>query len=256
MALVVDTLTAIEPLPLVPPGSAVVIDGRSPLKEGDGMAAPFGWVHAPWIQDGPDVAARCLGLVHLVDNKATAQRHATTALHVNKTTTWRRPCSYPSQDFGDLTPSPIGPKGPSKLTSAKAIQIRTRRCSKSLRKVTQATGFSKTHQCQALGEAALSAEGDKEPSQIAELVPLAAPAGQKAACWEILPEAAPAISRYSHLPVLGPLLIPHTRLGPASHVSLTRRDKSPLRRRTERSRQYPAWEYQTLPPSQPKRRPC
>jgi len=152
MALAGERLAAMEPLPLVPPGSVMVADGVSLLEDDNGTGTVFVWGQATWTWDGSDVAARRLAAVHLVNAKAASQRQVAAAFRANETTLWRWRRDYANEGLQGLIPSPMGPKGPSKLTSEKAAQIRELRSSgKSLAEVSRATGVSEKSVRRALG---------------------------------------------------------------------------------------------------------
>jgi len=212
MALAGERLAVMQPLPLVPPGSAMVADGVSLLEDDNGTGTVFVWGQATWTWDGSDAAARRLAAVQLVNARAASQRQVAVAFRANETTLWRWRCDYTNKGLQGLIPSPMGPKGPSKLTKEKEGQIRELRSSgKNLAEVARATGVSEKSVRRALGRAAVPALSTEDPSRASELVPLAAPTERdgerEAARRGMLDEAAPVICEGSHLPLLGALLI-------------------------------------------------
>lgn len=210
MALAAGTLDAMPPLPLAPGGSLRVADGVAFLEDDEGSGSVFLWGMAAWCWRGEDRVARRLAAVQLVESEAARQRQVAAAFGVNEDTLiiWR--AEYKAKGTAGLAGSRPGPKGPSKLTDAKRVEIRALRSEGlALLAVAARAGVSTDTVRRAL--AASPASEAVEPAGGPGLEPLARPADRsaerQAARAGLLTEAPPVICEGASLPLAGALII-------------------------------------------------
>ena len=100
-----------------------VADGVTFIEDEDGSGAVFLWGSAAWCWAAGDRAARRLAAVQLVETKAARQRQVAAAFGVNEDSVilWRG--EYAANGATALAGRRPGPKGPSKLTEAKRLEI-------------------------------------------------------------------------------------------------------------------------------------
>ena len=100
-----------------------VADGVTFVEDDDGWGAVFLWGTVAWCWAAGDRAARRLAAVQLVETKAARQRQVAAAFGVNEDSVilWRG--EYAANGATALAGRRPGPKGPSKLTEAKRLEI-------------------------------------------------------------------------------------------------------------------------------------
>ena len=213
-----------QPLPLAPSGSSHVADGVAFLEDAEGNGSVFLWGMAAWCWRAGDPAARRLAAVQLVNSKAARQRQVADAfsVHENSLVRWRS--IYEAGGVSSLMDDRPGPKGPSKATEAKRLEITHLRSSGlSLAEVARRTDVSTaTVRRVTLGvvgtdpsDPGVDPDGcNDEPTGAAddgELVPLARPVDRSqertAARFGLIDEAPPVICEGASLPLAGALLI-------------------------------------------------
>ena len=123
MVMTVGALDALRPLPLAAGVMLRVADGVTFIEDDDGSGSVFLWGWAAWTWAARDRVARRLAAVQLVETKAASQRRVAAAFGVNEDTLilWRG--EYARNGTAGLAGRRPGPKGPSKLTDAKRIEI-------------------------------------------------------------------------------------------------------------------------------------
>ena len=224
MAVAAAKMGSMQPLPLAPSGSSHVADGVAFLEDAEGNGSVFLWGMAAWCWRAGDPAARRLAAVQLVNSKAARQRQVADAfsVHENSLVRWRS--IYEAGGVSSLMDDRPGPKGPSKATEAKRLEITHLRSSGlSLAEVARRTDVSTaTVRRVTLGvvgtdpsDPGVDPDGcNDEPTGAAddgELVPLARPVDRSqertAARFGLIDEAPPVICEGASLPLAGALLI-------------------------------------------------
>jgi transposase len=212
VVLVASTLDAVIPLPLAPGGSLRVADGVAFVEDDEGFGSVFLWGMAAWSWGAGDRVARRLAAVQLVESKAARQRQVAAAFGVCEDTViiWR--AEYRAKGTAGLAGRPMGPKGPSKLTDAKRVEIAELRAEGlSLLAVAARTGVSTDTVRRALAATPVSAAEAVEAVGASGLEPLARPADRsaerQAARAGAITEAPPVICEGASLPLVGALLI-------------------------------------------------
>lgn len=201
-----------QPLALHPVGSVPVADGIAVLEDADGTGSVFIWGRVAWTWDASDPGARRLCAVQLVNTKAGDQRAVAMAFGVNETTVWRWRGDYKDGGVEALLPQVHGPKGPSKLTEDKRLEIQAlRNEGKTLAQVGEAVGVSTATVRRVIAPVGTTAPGVEPALAETGLVPLQAPADRsaerQAARRGVLEEAAPVITEGASLPLVGALVI-------------------------------------------------
>lgn len=212
MVLAACIVDAVRPLPLSPGGSLQVAPGVAFLEEDDGSGSVFLWGMASWSWAASDRVARRLAAVQLVESKAASQRRVADAFGVNEDTVilWR--AAYRAEGTAGLAGRRPGPRGPSKLTDAKAAEIRVLRGEGlTLVAVCERTGVSTDTVRRALAASPVPAASAVEPAAGAVLEPLARPAERcaerQAARAGAISEALPVICEGASLPLAGALIV-------------------------------------------------
>jgi transposase-like protein len=123
MVMTARALDARRPQPSATGGMVRVADGVIFSEAENGSGAVFLWGTAAWFWAAGDRAARRLAAVQLVETKAARQRQVATAFGVNEDSLilWRG--EYSANGATALAGRRPGPKGPSKLTEAKRVEI-------------------------------------------------------------------------------------------------------------------------------------
>ncbi len=175
-----------------------------------GCGSVFLWGMAAWSWGADDRVARRLAAVQLVESKAARQRRVAAAFGVCEDTViiWR--AEYRAKGTAGLAGRPMGPKGPSKLTDAKRVEIAELRAEGlSLLAVAARAGVSTDTVRRAL--VASPTPVPVEPAVEVGLEPLARPvdrsAERQAARAGAITEAPPVICEGASLPLAGALVI-------------------------------------------------
>lgn len=111
------------PLPLPREDARVVAGGVELVEDAEGGGAVFVWGSAAWCWRAGDAAGRRLAAVQMVATGAASQRQVAAALGVNETTVWRWRREYDAGGVAALAEQAKGPRGASRLTSAKVAEI-------------------------------------------------------------------------------------------------------------------------------------
>ena len=123
MVMTARALDAQRPQPSAAGGMLRVADGVTFIEADDGAGAVFLWGTVAWCWAAGDRVARRLAAVQLVETKAARQRQVAAAFGVNEDSLilWRG--EYAANGAIALAGRRPGPKGPSKLTEAKRVEI-------------------------------------------------------------------------------------------------------------------------------------
>jgi transposase len=123
MVMTARALDAPQPHPSTVAWLVRVADGVAFVEDDDGSGAVFLWGAAAWWWTAGDRAARRLAAVQLVETRAARQRQVAAAFGVNEDSLilWRG--EYAAHGATALAGRRPGPKGPSKLTEEKRVEI-------------------------------------------------------------------------------------------------------------------------------------
>ena len=169
---------------------------------------------AAWSWVAEDRVARRLAAVQLVESRAARQREVAAAFGVNEDTViiWR--AGYKAKGTAGLVGRELGPKGPSKLTDAKRVEIRALRSQGlTLLAVAERAGVSTdtVRRAMAASLAPAATVSAVESASGSALEVLARPADRsgerRAARAGLITEAAPVICEGASLPLAGALII-------------------------------------------------
>jgi transposase len=207
-------MTTQQPLPLATAGAVLIGDAAALVEDGDGGRV-FLRGELTFVWDAGDDLGRRLAAVQLVRTKAAHAVQVAAAFGVATVTLWRWRKELDTSGVQGLAAGKRGPKGPSRLTSEVAADIRTRRRGgASLRAIAAAVGFSTNSVRRALRHRA--PEPAPEPAAPTQEIPtgdvpvLPEPAdrsGERAAArWGQLRAATPVFAPAGRVQLAGLLL--------------------------------------------------
>jgi prepilin-type processing-associated H-X9-DG protein len=201
------------PVPAAPAGSSPVANGVD-VHESDDGGTVFVWGMATWCWQPGDVAARRLAAVQLVETGSARPLEVCAAFGTDDVTLWRWRRDYREGGVAALAPERPGPRGPSKLTEAKAAEIRRLRAQGASRATIAArvgVGAGTVSRALAATPAASPAPPAPASEEGGHLRPLARPEPREherqAARRGELAEAAPRITAGASLPLAGALVV-------------------------------------------------
>ena len=176
--------------------------------EQGGVSFLYGWANGCWTA-GEDPARR-LAALQLVHLKAATRREVAAGFGTTRATLWRWEKDYQEEGLAGLLRERTGPKGPSKLTPERMLEIRDlREQGLSERQVAERVNLSRATVRRVLGQLP-PVPALAKPRQPAELLVIPPPQPR----WEergaaragLLEEAPPVFTQGRELPLLGLLL--------------------------------------------------
>jgi transposase len=191
---------------LLPP-EARPISAAAGIQEDErgGLCFLFGWVNGRWAP-GED-AARRLAALQLIELKAATQREVAAGFGTTPATVRRWSKDYRAEGLAGLLRERTGPKGPSKLTPERALEIRDLRAQGlSERQVAERAGLSRATVRRVLSQ--LPAAPAPAPAAKLPALPQPEPRWEERAAARagVLEEAPPVFTQGRELPLLGLLL--------------------------------------------------
>ena len=189
------------------PAEARPISAAAGIQEDEqgGVCYLYGWANGCWTA-GEDPARR-LAALQLIELKAATQREVAAGFGTTPATVRRWGKDYREEGLAGLLRERTGPKGPSKLTSERALEIRDLRAQGlSERQVAERSGLSRATVRRVLSQ--LPAAPAPSPAAKLPTLPQPEPRGEERAAARagMLEEAPPVFTQGRELPLLGLLL--------------------------------------------------